>query len=153
MYSAKQVVEDFFDVRAELYYKRKQFICHRLQRELRRLANRVRFTELITSGQLQISNRKKSDIEQELLDLRFDTDSALKSGAYDEHENDIRRSDFDYLLNTPLWNLTVENIAVLQSEYAEKQQQVKELSQKTPSDLWKDDLTVLKTLLLKEGGF
>eukprot|EP00742_Colponemidia_sp_Colp-10_P011597 GILJ01012914.1.p1 GENE.GILJ01012914.1~~GILJ01012914.1.p1 ORF type:complete len:1203 (+),score=201.00 GILJ01012914.1:257-3610(+) len=151
--SAKQVVDDFFGVRAEFYHKRKQFICHRLQRELRRLSNRVRFTELISAGQLQISNRKKSDIEQDLLDRRFDTDSALKSGAYEEHENDIRRSDFDYLLNTPLWNLTVENITVLQLEYAEKQQQVKELSQKTPSDLWKDDLTVLKTLLLKEGGF
>jgi DNA topoisomerase-2 len=103
-----------------------------LNKELQRLENRARFFDLVVKGELNLANRSKKSIIDQLTTLNF-----VKK--FDEDDG-----DYDYLLNTPLWSLSQEKIQHLLNEKAKKETELKELEAKTPLDLWKHELISLR---------
>lgn len=148
-----EIVQDFYAIRIRLYQKRKSLLADRLQEAYERLDNRVRFIKAIISGSLVISNRKRDAILRDLVTQGFKAfpkktargkadEEAAEAAATDESAGDEPGvHDYDYLLNMPLWSLTMEKVNKLENERLTTEADLSTLLAKTPEDLWREDLT------------
>ena len=106
----------------DLYEKRKAHLLSKFKEEWDRLDNRVRFILAVISGSVIVSNRKKSELLQELKQKGFQPFVPQKKSEEDvvpeadaeEHEDDLARG-YDYLLSMKLWSLTMEKVQVTQT--------------------------------------
>ncbi|ODV94073.1 hypothetical protein PACTADRAFT_50962 [Pachysolen tannophilus NRRL Y-2460] len=69
--SAEEILRDYYFIRLEFYQKRKDHLSEDLSNQLERLSAQARFIKLIIDGSLVISNRKKVDIIDDLIELEF----------------------------------------------------------------------------------
>jgi DNA topoisomerase II len=70
--SPLQVLSEFYGVRLRYYGLRKAHLLAKLQREWSRLDNKVRFVLAVVGGTLEVRNRKKSELLQQLRSDGFD---------------------------------------------------------------------------------
>ncbi|KAF9943264.1 DNA topoisomerase 2 [Mortierella alpina] len=149
--SPEEIVQEFYDLRLEFYRKRKDYLIDVLTKQWMRLDNRVRFILMIISGELQVQNRKKAVIVDELrmkgfngvseLDVEHDAAPAENSdpeaGVKVKPE---RGNEYDYLLKMAIWSLTQEKVEELKKERDAKNAELKILIDKSAYDLWNEDL-------------
>ena len=64
--SPLEIIDDYFEVRMEFYHKRKEYQLNSLEKELVMVNARVKFIEEFISGTIQISNKTKKDILDQL---------------------------------------------------------------------------------------
>ncbi|KAF9585044.1 DNA topoisomerase 2 [Lunasporangiospora selenospora] len=146
--SAEAIVQEFYDVRIDFYRKRKDFMIGLFTKQWMRLDNKVRFILMIISGELQVQNRKKAVVVDDLHVKNFtpawDLDSEHSADDVSADQMAKARVDkgneFDYLLRLPIWNLTFEKVEELKKERDHKSQELKVLIDKTVYDLWNEDL-------------
>lgn len=94
-----------------------------LQKQVEKLNNQARFVQMIVSGELKISNRKKADIVADLRKKSFtpfptkakakaarENEPSLEDEDADEEAVSNGLTDFDYLLGMALWSLTAEKV-------------------------------------------
>lgn len=67
----------------------------------------------------------------------LEDDDANTTDSNDENE---KKSDYDYLLGMPIWNLTQEKKEEILKQQDTKADELGKLKKKTPSNLWNDDL-------------
>jgi len=89
---------------------------------------------MIAKGSLKIGNRSKAELMAELEAQKFQKD----------------KEGFEYLLNIPLWSLTLERMQKLEKEKNLKAQELKNIQKSSSLDMWKTELLELKKELLKE---
>tara|TARA_B100000795_G_scaffold269805_1_gene260475 strand:+ start:2944 stop:6378 length:3435 start_codon:yes stop_codon:yes gene_type:complete len=90
--SPLEIIDEYFIVRMEYYHKRKDHQLKSLEQELQIVNARVKFIEEFIAGTIQISNKTKKDILEQL--------ETKKYKMVDE--------SFDYLIKMPIYNLTKE---------------------------------------------
>ncbi|PWY98256.1 putative DNA topoisomerase II [Testicularia cyperi] len=146
----EEILEDFYVLRLSYYQKRKEKLVDNLKLAYDRLSNQARFVQMIITRQLIVSNRKRKDIVVELRqkDFRPFPREAKASVAADpdstepvDEEEISADSDFDYLLNMPIYNLTKEKVDKLLQQRDTKEQELTVLLGRTPQNLWDEDLT------------
>jgi DNA topoisomerase-2 len=125
----ESILNDYFDVRLELYQKRKDYLLAELEAQLKVISWKVKFILMIVEKKLEVNNKKKSDIEAELEKHKF-------------MKND---NSYNYLLSMPIYNLTNEKIEELKKQEKDKQAEFDALVEKTPEQLWTKDLEELET--------
>ena len=120
--SAEEIIQDFFDLRLEYYGKRKVAVVNKLEKELLKLENKVRFILGVVKSEIKISNRKKADIVATLQEKGFDQlekDSKSKSNTEESDETEDSETmpkskgtvkGYDYLLSMPIFSLTMEKV-------------------------------------------
>lgn len=121
----------FYSLRIEYYVKRKEYLTQKLQDELDILENKIRFIREYIKGELDIHKKSKDSIFK-----------LLETRGYLKLEN-----SYDYLLNMPIYVLTLEKIDDLSDKQTKKRNELVYIKQKTPSQLWEIDLNQLLTLL------
>ncbi|KAK4569413.1 DNA topoisomerase 2 [Recurvomyces mirabilis] len=157
--SPLDIMEEFYQVRLEMYHKRKQHMLNEMQKELDRLSNQARFVRMIIDGRLVVSKKKKAVLVAELHKLGFKRipkiADAKKEGEFEavveeegEDSSDDKATiaggnDFDYLLGMAIWSLTEERVAKLNKQIGDKEEEIDALSGKTVKDLWRTDLNGL----------
>ena len=62
----REILEEFFEYRYNMYEKRKANMVKRLSQALDKLSNQHRFISEIIDGKLKIFNRKRADIKETL---------------------------------------------------------------------------------------
>lgn len=90
----------------------------------------------IIEGKLNVHNRKKADICQDLHTRNyaaFGKEVAIEEGGEPQ-------GAYDYLLSMPIYSLTRERVELLQKERQEKETELNRLLAQTPKDLWRADL-------------
>jgi DNA topoisomerase-2 len=124
----EHILDEYFDVRLELYQKRKDYLLNELENQLKLISWKVKFILMVVEKKLEINNKKKSEIEGQL------------------EKNKFPKIDdsYNYLLSMPIYNLTNEKIEELKKQETEKESEFNSLQEKTPDKLWLDDLTVLE---------
>ncbi|GBE59147.1 DNA topoisomerase [Babesia ovata] len=163
-----EIVRDFAAVRLETYEKRRLYMINNLQLTLKRISNQVRFIHMVINEELILFKKQKAVLIAELRGLKFDPHSELvKSSAGSEvnppilHNEpatpggqskrtstlDAQAADYNYLLNMPLWSLTLEQVQKLNEEHAQKEMQLRQLMVTTVTDMWLDDLERLETAM------
>jgi DNA topoisomerase-2 len=125
------ILLDYFDIRLDYYNKRRTWIIERLKREVKVLQNKTRFVREYIENIIQINKRSKAEITEILSKCKYDTDN----------------KSYDYLLNMPIYSMTLERIAELKKNCKDKEKELEMYQKKIGSDLWLIDLGVLEKKL------
>lgn len=132
--SVNDIIKHFYNIRLKFYQKRKDYLINKLKNELLILESKKRFIEEYISGQLIINKKSKNDII-----------ILLNQREYITIEN-----NYDYLLNMPIYSLTLEKIEKLESQVIEKTNELNYYLSKSNKELWKLDLIELQEFLSKK---
>ena len=150
--SVTDVLKEFFDLRIDMYSKRREYLLGFLSAEASKLSNQARFIVEKCDGRITVENKKKKYMIEELVQRKYDSDpvKAWKSRQVtlqaQEEEADAPEDepeegkDFDYILGMPMWSLTLERKEDLCKKRDEKQRELEALKRKTAADLYNDDL-------------
>jgi len=158
--SVDEILREFFDLRVEMYSKRKAHMLGLLEAEALKLSNQARFIVEKCDGRLVVENKKLKVMIAELVSRKYDPDpvkiwqSKLREGSIEtnlEEEENTRNdegveeggNDFRYLYTMSIHSLTLEKKESLLRERDEKQKQVAELKSKTPTQIYREDLNAL----------
>lgn len=131
--SPLDIIDEFYDVRLSFYEKRKAWMVNNKEQAIKKLNNQLKFVEKFTNGELTIFNRPKQDVIEQLERLGFE----------------MFNSDYNYLLSTPIFNLSLEQVQTLEKAQKQNLASLKSLQVKSPETLWKEDLDMLRVELLK----
>lgn len=129
--TTKQIMEEFYEMRMDFYVRRKKYLLEKLEKELKILESKAKFIDSVISKKIQIMGKTKSEIIN-ILD---------KNKFYKLEGN------YDYLINMSFYNLTKEKINELNKLLKSKREEYLSIKNKTPVDMWKDELKGLKQLL------
>ena len=133
--SVEDIMRDYYKVRLEMYQKRKTHQLAILEHQLKVISYKVKFILMVVEKKLEINNKKKLEIEEKLEKLKFPKIGKSK---------DDTKSSYDYLLTMPIYNLTQEKIEELKKQQEEKEAEYDELNEKSPQDIWTEELDVLE---------
>jgi len=155
--SPLDILKEFVNLRLQVYDKRKRYLINKLTREKDILSNKARFILMVVKGDLELRKRKKADLLKELRDRKFTPWSefeALSCKEKTEEEAAAKggeeKSDYDYLLGMPLWNLTLEKVEELQGEFEKKKEELQVIIGTAIEMMWDKDLTELLRALDKQ---
>lgn len=126
--TANDILLDFFDLRIVYYQKRKEYITKKLIHDLLVLENKKRFISEYINKLLDINKKSKQVIVK-----------LLKDKEYLEVDGETG-TPFDYLLNMPIYSLTLERIDDLKQKMILKQKEIDFINSQTKEDLWRTDL-------------
>lgn len=129
----KQIIDEFFTYRLDIYDKRKEYMLNILKEQLTKLNYKVKFILMKLEKKIKIENRKKDVLVKKLEDLEFP----------------LIDNSYDYLLGMPLWNLTFEKVEELKRQRNLKQIEHDNLLKKSVEDIWLEELEHLETKYLQ----
>ncbi|TDH66691.1 hypothetical protein CCR75_001585 [Bremia lactucae] len=168
--TSEAILRDFYNVRRDLYAKRKQYLIQSQQKQVLRLSNRIRFIQEVSFGNLAKLLKErlpKAVLVQMLQELHFTPAYALQNDNI-IHDGNLGRNagdqevagdlhsncdDYDYLLQTSLLSFTQEFTERLQKEHDTKQEKLKQLQETTPAQLWQQELEQLRAMLVQDPDF
>ena len=128
--SAMDIIMEFFGVRLEFYQKRKDYLLEKLVYDLDLLVNKIRFIKAVVVGEIIPQTLRKVELED-----RLEVDGYMK------HEE-----SFDYIIRTPVYNLTIDKVEDLEKEHSKCKDEFNDIFNKSPQQMWKNELLVLKRL-------
>jgi len=62
--SEKEILEEFFDLRKELYVRRKEYLLAKLRKEFETIENKVRFIMAIINEEIKLNKVKRKVVVQ-----------------------------------------------------------------------------------------
>jgi hypothetical protein len=147
----EDILVAFYHVRLEYYSRRKDLLLENLRMEQTMLSNKARFVEEVCSGDLVVSNQKCDDIFTRLEKGDYDRlpkeDQNKTNGKACTPTDKKLVKSYDYLMEMQIWSLTLERAEELRAKLAEKTQEVAELEETSPSQIWLNDLDVIEEAL------
>jgi len=125
------IVNDYYDVRYDLFIKRKAYQIDVLQKDMVKLSNKARFIQeqCIEPPTLVLRKKKKIEVIQ-----------MLKEKGYDVIDGD---KEYKYLRNMTIDSVEEENLQKLLKECGNKKQELEILKEKTIEEIWLGELEEL----------
>ena len=133
--TSAEYLKHFIGLRQNFYQVRKDYQLDNLQQEILVLKERIRFINMVNSGDIIITKRKKVDLEKELKDKDFiEIDSSM-----------------DHLLGMKMYALTEENILKYEQGIKVKEKERDMLNQTSTEDMHINELNILKKGIQSES--
>jgi DNA topoisomerase-2 len=136
----EEIMRDYYEVRLNIYIKRREYQLNILEFELNMISYKVKFILMIINKEIDINNKKKVDIESILIKNNFPKLGKTKN------DNNI---SYDYLLTMPIYNLTFEKIEELNKQEKDKETEYNILKNKTINNMWLEELDLLEEKYIK----
>ena len=127
--SAKDILDNFIDIRLKFYQKRKDYLLKTMVDKLTQLASKYYFIKGVVDGQIVVSKRKKDNIVAQL--EKFEKIKKV-NGSY------------DYLLAMQIYNLTQEKMEELKKLIEDGKDEYKKTKETSIQDMWLADLKELQ---------
>lgn len=129
--STREILEDFFRVRLKAYEARRssELARHRDVAETARC--KVRFIELVASGELRLNGRCTSEIEHDLREI---------------HRIPSVEGSYSYLLRMPVGSLTMDQKSLLETKMLNVETVLSKLEDTHARDLWAADLDAFELI-------
>jgi DNA topoisomerase-2 len=152
-----EIIKEWSKTRILKYAERKAYQIKILEKDFLVLSAKIRFIIDVISGNIQIMNKKLTDIAKRLIELKYpriNTDNGndeVKDVNEDEEDGgaaggeknkDIK--DFNYLLRMPISQLTYDRKIILEKEVDELNKNLNNLRNNRIEDLWMSDLVELE---------
>ncbi len=134
--TVEDIIRDYYKIRLALYSDRKAHQLAIIEHQLKLISYKVKFILLVVNKKLEINNKKRSDIEEQLIKAKFPQLARSK---------DDDKISYDYLLTMPIYNLTMEKINELKQQEQDKETEYNILDSKSPKDIWISELDVLES--------
>lgn len=125
----EDVIRKFYVVRKRFYGLRKDHLLKRTTHELEVLRNKIRFIRAVSAQEIKLYGVKKAD-----------TLARLAKDEYYKVKTDKGVRGHQYLLDLKCEHFTEEKVVVLQKDIASKEKFLADLNEKTPLDLWKEEI-------------
>jgi DNA topoisomerase-2 len=127
--TVQEIIDDYYDVRLDMYDTRKHHMIDSLEEALVLLSNKAKYIQETISGVVDLRKKKK----EQVIEL-------LESRGYDVIDDD---HDFKYLVKMPMDSVTEENVAKLMKEHADTQADLDKIKNTTPQQMWISELDLL----------
>ena len=128
-----EIIDEFFDVRMDMYIRRKAHLLAQLKRDRLLVAERIRFLDIVISRELVLHDKNKAELEAKLVELKFETFDA----------------SFDYLVKMPIYNMTRDKQLDLKEEHTKLTSELEIATSTAPKDMWLAELAELKPVVEK----
>jgi len=125
--SPEEIIYRFYQVRKDLFVKRKKYLIDTLNSNLSVLESKIKFIKLVIDSKIIVFNKKKDFIIEQINNYNL-----LKVGG-----------NYDYLLDLKLWTLTAEKINLLENQCSDMQSELNTLKNNTIQQMWKSELLSL----------
>lgn len=123
-----EIITEFYNIRLQVFSKRKEYICRQLKEDMDILSNKIRFIKCVIANDIEVSKMKKYELEECLSSKDF-----MKV-----------RDTFEYLLRIPIYNLTVDKVEDLMKEYSKAEDLYNDVLSKSEKQMWLDELGVFE---------
>jgi len=123
-----EIIHDFYDIRYQLYVRRKEYMLEQYKHDLEILSEKYRFIKMNVDNEIDLRGIKHSVVEELLINKEF------------KKVNDT----FDHLVKMPIQYLTYEKLLELQNNRDKKQVEYDLLLNKTVENIWLDELDALE---------
>ena len=125
--SPQDILCEFYQVRLDMYTKRKNWLKNKIQNELDILQYKMKFIQYVLDGKITVFKQKKSVIINKLIELKFPKlvtriSKSKKDKEQDDDEDNIddqedgSNKSYEYITSMPLFSLTDEKINELQDK-------------------------------------
>ena len=147
--SAIDIIKEWSETRVLKYFERKNYQLKILEKDAKILSNKMRFILDVISGNIQIMNKKLSDITLRLIELKYapiiiDESDENKDDEIGDAGDAVNYKHYNYLLKMPISQLTYDRKVILEKEYNELNERLKNLKNTNIEDLWLSDLDALE---------
>lgn len=126
--NSKDLIDYYINVKLKYIEKRKLYLIDRYNYDLSVLDNRLRFIKMYIDGKITVHMKSKSDIEEQLKTLDF-----MKVD-----------DNYNYLINMPLYSLTLEKIQTLNNDISSLKEKVDILKSQSAQDIWLNEIKHFK---------
>ena len=158
-----EIIKEWSKTRILKYAERKAYQIKILEKDFLVLSAKIRFIIDVITGNIQIMNKKLTDIAKRLIELKYprintdngndevkdvndvnedEEDGGAAGAAGGEKNKDIK--DFNYLLRMPISQLTYDRKIILEKEVDELNKNLNNLRNNRIEDLWMSDLVELE---------
>lgn len=127
--STKEIIEEFYKTRIEMYSKRKLYMTQKLGNTIKEIKNSMRFIGCMMDGHIKIHKKTIDEIKKQLESLSFD----LIDGSY------------EYLLDIPIKNLCYEHWSHLENKLIQNSQLFEYHTRMSPEDIYRDEINKFLT--------
>ena len=124
----EEIIDDFYDVRLEMYSKRKKHLIKDLENKLVKLSNRARYIQKNLDGTIDLRRKKADEVNALLTGMEF-----VKIDG-----------DFKYLIKMPMDSVTQENVDKIMKEKGDAETDLDVLKKTTLEKMWLSELDTLK---------
>ena len=154
--TAVEIIKEWAETRILKYFERKNYQIKNLEKEAKVLSNKMRFILDVIAGNIQIMNKKLKEITERLIELKYppintgSEDVGEELGEKEEKAVDdvvdanINYKHYNYLLKLPISQLTYDRKVILEKEYNELDEKLRNLKNTNIEDLWLNDLSELE---------
>lgn len=125
--TVEEIIDEFYDVRLNIYRKRKTFMVEELQKRLIKLSNRARYISCNLDGSVDLRRKSSTIIQELLVSMKFD----------------VLDGDYKYLIKMPMDSVSEENVASILKEVKETEHELDQLTKTTIETMWLHELSIL----------
>ena len=125
--SVEEIIEDFYNIRLDVYGKRKAYLVDEMERKLVKLSNRARYIQETLAGTIDLRRKTAEQVTQLLSGMKF----ALIDG------------DYKYLIKMPMDSVTQENVANIMKEKENTENELNALKATPLEKIWYNELDLL----------
>ena len=122
------IIKEWSLTRIKKYNERKIHQLKIMENDLLYLSNKIRFILDVINNNVQIMNKKITEVSERLVELNY------------TKKND---EDYGYLLNMPISQLTLEKKLTLEKQAEDLKNKIEELNKLSISNIWKKELEEL----------
>ena len=122
--SAEDILQDFFELRAALYKKRKAYMKKELTHRMELLSNKAKFVKMVVDDEIVVFKKKRAELEAAI--------AAVPLPKVDD--------SYDYLLNIKTYQYTEEAIADMFKASERARLDLAELEGTTIAQMWQRDV-------------
>jgi DNA topoisomerase-2 len=129
------IIDDYFEVRLNLYKTRKDYLIDALEKELILLTNKARYIKENLDDTIDLRKKTKTQVIE-----------MLEGKHYDKIGDD---NEFKYLVKMPMDSVTQENVNKLMNEKGNKEIELETIKNMTIHQMWNSELEQLKTVYIE----
>lgn len=141
--NTQEIIKDFVEIKLQSLQERKDKILEDYKHEMNIYYWKMKFIEAVIDKEIKINKRKKDDIINDLVEMKFPK-IYIKKSVKVEDEEDINeengKANYNYLTSIPIFAFTHEEIEKLRNKIKDLEELITELEKSTPSKLWKKDI-------------
>jgi len=124
------IIDDYYDVRLELYNVRKQYMIQALEKELLVLSNKARYIQEMLDDTIDLRKKRK----EQVIDM-------LEQKGYSKIEDD---EEYRYLIKMTMDSVTEENVFKMNKERDDKDSELHIVKTTSIQQMWVHELNVLE---------
>ena len=127
-----EIIHEFYNTRLRLYTSRKQYLLSKMKLDIEILNQKMLFILGIINEEIIINKRSKNDIIKQLEDKKF-----KKMDTQNTFNDD---GSYNYLINMPIYSLTLEKKIELETDYKNKEIEFNKLESVSVKEIWLSEL-------------